>query len=157
MEALFIEIINEKSKNIIAGTIYQPPNNRFNEFDNDLKTILTKLDKWDKPCYIMGDFNFNLLKYDCCNFAKHFFHQLSSSGYMPLITNPTRIAKSTATLIDNIFTNNLSRTKHSSGILINDISDHLPIFTITEYNIVDQHGTMTESNHYSTRKISANL
>ena len=45
METLFIEIINEKSKNIIAGTIYRSPNNRFNEFENDLKTILTKLDK----------------------------------------------------------------------------------------------------------------
>ena len=47
MEALFIEIINERSKNIILGTIYRPPNNSINEFDNDLKTILTKLDKWD--------------------------------------------------------------------------------------------------------------
>ena len=75
----------------------------------------------------MGDFNINLLKYDCCNFANHFFKQLSSSGYMLLITKPTRITKSTATLIDNIFTNNLSRTEQSSGILINDISDHLPI------------------------------
>lgn len=75
----------------------------------------------------MGDFNINPLKYDCCNFANHFFKQLSSSGYMPLITKPTRITKSTATLIDNIFTNNLSRTEQSSGILINDISDHLPI------------------------------
>ena len=78
----------------------------------------------------MGDLNINLLKikkYDCCNFANHFFNQLSSSGYMPLITKPTRITKSTATLIDNIFTNNLSRTEHSSGIIINDISDHLPI------------------------------
>jgi len=82
MEALFIEIINEKSKNIIADAIYRPPNNRFNEFDNDLKTILTKLDKWDKPCYIMGDFNINLLEYDCCNFANHFFNQLSSLGYI---------------------------------------------------------------------------
>ena len=85
MEALFFEIINERSKNIIVGTMYRPPNNRFNEFDNDLKAILTKLDKWDKPCYIMGDFNINLLKYDCCNFANHFLNQLSSSGYIKFI------------------------------------------------------------------------
>lgn len=146
------KIISESSQNIIVGTIYRPPNNRFHEFDNGLKTILTALDKWDKPCYIMGDLKINLLKYDCCNFENHFFNQLSSSGYMPPITPPMRINKFTATLIDNVFTNNLSRTEHSSGILINDTSDHLPI---TEYNILDQHGTMTESNHYSTRKISA--
>ena len=37
METLFIEMINEKSKNIIAGTIYRPPNNRFNELKMILK------------------------------------------------------------------------------------------------------------------------
>ena len=42
MEAIFIEIINDKSKNIIVGAIYRPPNNRFNDFENEneLKTIL---------------------------------------------------------------------------------------------------------------------
>ena len=114
---------------------------------------MTKLDKWDKPCYIMGDFNINLLKYDCCNFANKFFNQLSSSGYTPLITKPTRITKSTATLIDNIFTNNLNRTEHLNGILFNDISDHLPIFTITEHDL-QNYGTKTETNEYSTRKIT---
>ena len=61
-ESLFTEIINEKSKNIMIGTIHRPPNNKFNEFENVLKTILRKVDQWDKPCYIMGDFNIDLLK-----------------------------------------------------------------------------------------------
>ena len=65
------------------------------------------------------------------NYSNNFFNQLSSSGYMPLITKPTRITKSTATLIDNIFTKNANKTGHQSGILLNNISDHLPIFTIT--------------------------
>ena len=134
-ENLFIEIINGKFKNIIIGTIYRPPNNRFNKFENDLKTILTKLDKCNKPCYIMGDFNIDLLKYNYCNFSTEFFNQFSSSGYTPLISKPTRITKSTATLIDNIFTNNLSKTEHLNGILLNDISDHFPIFTITEHEL----------------------
>ena len=45
---------------------------------------------------------------------------------MPCITKPTRITDTSATLIDNIFTN-----FHSSlltGIVISDISDHYPIF-----------------------------
>ena len=41
----------------------------------------------------LGEFNINLLKYNCCNFADHFF-DLSSSGYVPLITKPNRITKS---------------------------------------------------------------
>ena len=36
-ESLFIEIINEKAKNIIVGTIYHPPNNNFYEFEIGLK------------------------------------------------------------------------------------------------------------------------
>ena len=35
-----------------------------------------------------------------------------------------------ATLIDNIFTNELTN-QIISGLLINDISDHLPIFSLT--------------------------
>ena len=152
IESLFIEILNEKSKNIIVGIIYRPPHNKFNDFEGDLKTILSRLDKRNKPCYIMGDFNIDLLKYDQCNFSNLFFNQLSSSGYIPLITRPTRITKSTATLIDNIFTNNLSRTEHLNGILFNDISDHLPIFTITEHEM-HINTVSSETDSYATRTI----
>lgn len=152
-EFLFIEILNEKCKNIIVGIMYRPPSSNFNGFKNDINTILTKLDKSDKPCYIMGDFNIDLLKYECCNFSNIFFNQLSSSGFMPLITKPTRITKSTATLIDNIFTNNANKTGHQSGILLNDISDHLPIFTITELETKNCAVKPNSGSSYTTRKI----
>ena len=72
---------------------------------------------------------------------------------MPLITKPTTITKSTATLIDNIFTNNANKTGHLSGILLNDISDHLPIFTITEHK-TKKCPEISNSGSYTTRKIS---
>jgi hypothetical protein len=40
---------------------------------------------------------------------------------------PTRITAHSATLIDNIFTNHLTQNLFS-GIIINDLSDHLPVF-----------------------------
>ena len=40
-----------------------------------------------------------------------------------------RITESSATLIDNIFTNELN-IDITSGLMINDISDHLPVFCI---------------------------
>ena len=52
----------------------------------------------------------------------------------PLIDKPTRITDNSAMLIDNIFTNELQHHL-TSGILINDVSDHLPIFAICEYKI----------------------
>ena len=149
IESLFIEIINENYKNVIIGTIYRPPNNKFRDFECDLKDILSKLDKKNKPCYIMGDFNIDLLKYNKCNFSNQFFNQFSSSGYRPLITRPTRITSSSATLIDNIFTNNLLGIENLNGVLINDISDHLPIFSITKYNALDKSKTPASSKFIS--------
>ena len=60
------------------------------------------------------------------------FDQLFSFGLHPLITRPTRITRDTETLIDNIFTTDLCSHKQS-GLIINDISDHLPIYVVTEY------------------------
>ena len=39
------------------------------------------------------------------------------------------------TLIDNIFTNDLTH-KFSSGLLINDMSDHLPVFLLKNKKII---------------------
>ena len=49
--------------------------------------------------------------------------------FHPLISRPTRITSNTATLIDNIFTNNIHNCT-TSGLLFNDLSDHLPIFVV---------------------------
>lgn len=40
--------------------------------------------------------------------------------------NATQITRSTATLIDNIFISHLWLGNYNSGVLIDDISDHLP-------------------------------
>jgi len=47
------------------------------------------------------------------------------------IDKPTRITKHSTTLIDHIYTNDV---KHSfvSDIIIDDLSDHLPIFAISK-------------------------
>jgi hypothetical protein len=49
-----------------------------------------------------------------------------SHKFIPTILRPTRITETSATLIDNIFTNSLC-VGQDSCILINDISDHLPV------------------------------
>ena len=138
IESLITEITNEKSKNVILGVIYRPPNNKINEFDSHIKNILTIVDKQNKPCYIIGDFNIDL-KYEHCKFSTEFFNNMISSGFIPLVTKPTRITRSTATLIDNIFTNMNFEDENNSGILFSDLCDHLPIFHIIDpdYKIIN--------------------
>jgi len=54
-----------------------------------------------------------------------------SNSLYPTLTRPTRITTHSATLIDNIFTNVIDRPV-SSGLIITDISDHLPVFAIIQ-------------------------
>ena len=49
-------------------------------------------------------------------------------GLYPLIVRPTRITFHSATLIDNIYTSQINNILNS-GLTIDDITDHLPIFT----------------------------
>ena len=51
----------------------------------------------------------------------------------PVIHNPTRVTSNSATLIDNIFTNNIDDI--SSGIIFADISDHFPIYCVHDVKI----------------------
>ena len=55
---------------------------------------------------------------------------ISLQSFYPTINEPTRITESSATLIDNILTNDLHN--HTAGVLISDISDHLPVFLIID-------------------------
>ena len=77
----------------------------------------------------MGDFNINLLHTDTHTPTTDFIEVMNSCSMCPSITKPTRITYKSATLIDNIFTN--SHHKHIAGLILTDISDHLPIFIST--------------------------
>ena len=58
-----------------------------------------------------------------------------SLSLLPLITRPTRITETSATLLDNFIVNNPSNI--TSGILTVDVSDHLPIFLINA-NLINE-------------------
>ena len=65
LESVFIEIINKKGKNTIAGCIYKHPKLATDEFNNRfLSRMLEKVSFENKEVYIMGDFNKNLLNHE---------------------------------------------------------------------------------------------
>ena len=128
-ESIFVEIIQNNGKNIIVGCVYKPPDTSVTEFNNSIKIILSKISSENKLSYLIGDFNINFLNVDSHQPTDDFINLMTSSSLYPLISKPTCITSSTATLIDNIFTNNLE-FKTNSGILYADLSDHLPIFQI---------------------------
>ena len=49
------------------GCVYRHPNGDIQTFDNYINKFLTKITKERKQCYLSGDFNIDLLKYDVSN------------------------------------------------------------------------------------------
>ena len=87
-----------------------------------------------KSMFICGDFNIDLMKYETHNGTKRFLDCMYGLGLYPLIDRPSRITNHSCTLIDNIFTNQINCSIRS-GLLMNDITDHLPIFALCNYEI----------------------
>ena len=79
--------------------------------------------------YACGDYNINLLKSDANHKIASYLNSVTSFGSICLIDKPTRLGESSATLLDHLYTNNLT-TPITSGILESDISDHLPTFVL---------------------------
>ena len=57
-----------------------------------------------------------------------------SMSLFPLINKPTRITNQCHSIIDNIYTNSINEDI-ISGVIIADISDHFPIFSILQKDI----------------------
>ena len=90
-----------------------------------------------------GDFNINLLKCGPHPCTQKFIGVMYNAGVYPLINKLTRITEDSATVIDNIITNNLMGNT-ISGILINDISEHLPVFVIIKHDVVKKSIVVSE-------------
>ena len=82
----------------------------------------------------MGDMNIDLLKSNEHGKTNDYVNTIISNGFLPHITKPTRIAtinvtmppnttKTSATLIDHIYSN-IINSKQISGIIITDVADH---------------------------------
>ena len=56
---------------------------------------------------------------------------MSSFGLVPVIDRPTYVTQQSATLIDNIFTNQTSRSL-TGGIVVDDVSDHMSTFCLVK-------------------------
>ena len=98
------------------------------EGNNDyLTNLLDNLSSENKTIVLLGDFNADLLKYDQNGNIADFLDLMYSSLLLPHIFSPTRTTSS-ATLIDNIFTNNYN--SFVSGNLVNTLSDHHAQFLI---------------------------
>ena len=120
IESCFVEIPKGTAamhSDVIVGVIYRPPGKSVDIFSEQLNSMLQRISSENKTLYIMGDFNINLLNFENHHPTNNLFEPLYSYSLTPLITKPTRITENTATLIDNVFTNDfVAGRRHLSGI-----------------------------------------
>ena len=124
---MFIEV-NPKNEKVVIGCIYRHPSMELSKVNNNyLTNLLDTLSSENKTIVLLGDFNADLLKHDQNGNIADFLDLMYSSLLFPHIFSPTRTTSS-ATLIDNIFTNNYN--SFVSGNLVNTLSDHHAQFLI---------------------------
>ena len=104
-ESSWIEIKNKRSKNIICGCIYRHPRYNLTDFIAYMDKCLHILLKENKEFYISGVFNTNLLRLEINTSHQEFYNLMASFGFLPQILDPTRVTESSATIINNIYTN----------------------------------------------------
>ena len=157
-ESICVELQLDQNNKVQVGVMYRPPNNKVNEFDDLLENFLMKINRENKKCYLLGDFNIDAIKLGNNTVTDKFINQLLSSSFYPLITKPTRITERSATLIDNILTNRLDNN-NITGILFCDLSDHLPVFTIEQnatirkkQNLTNMKRRITKENIYKLKE-----
>ena len=137
-ESIWVKIKIKNGRDKIIGNVYRPNTAPLANLEESLNThsqILDKIltNKKHAKCdiQILSDFNVNMLNFETHGLTNDYINHLISKSFLPLITLPTRIKHQSATLIDHIWTNKVC-TFYNSGILINSLSDHFPVFYIEE-------------------------
>ena len=89
----------------------------------------------EKPLFLVRDLNINSLDYSRNTHVRGFFNFVFQNGIFSVINRPTRVTKSSTTIIDHILTNTLIDSQIQSSIIKTDISDHFAVFSLLKTNL----------------------
>ena len=92
-----------------------------------LKQVFKKSATEKRPYYVIGGHNINCLEYIENKKVSTLYNSLFEYAAIALINKPTRVAKKSATIIDNVITTNIFHESLKKSIIKSDFSDHLPI------------------------------
>lgn len=152
-ESLFIRVKTGRKDFKIIGNIYRPPGSNFGQFNDKLEDLLKQLSinpvlKKATEIILLGDFNINLLQHETHIDTSNYLNILLENGQLPLITLPSRITVNSSTLLDHI-NSNAKQNFFDSGLIYSCLSDHLPVFNISEAESI-----ATKPQYKQVRKIN---
>ena len=123
-----------KHQSYVIGSIYRRPSELIadlTQFTDEFSAVLSNVHVMYNQAYMNmnGDYNIDLLQLHTNNHYNSFYENVTSQGFFPKISHPTRSFENSHSLIDNIFSNNLCKPQ-TSGILTHHISDHFMNFAL---------------------------
>ena len=131
-ESLFIDVTGQNlRKRLAIGNIYRPPHDNNNNtnvetFIDEMSPIIDKRKKENRYAAVSGEFDINTLQINEREKYDDFFDMVCSNNFYPKIVFPTRIAKRSDSLLDQIFCKVPCKEQAdiSAYILLSGISDH---------------------------------
>ena len=139
-ETLWVDILSNsrKFKKITLGVVYRHPGlGDLNTFSEYFESTLDELNNCNSKYFICGDFNINALLWQDYPVISNFIDRVYATNTTQVIDMPTRFPYGNQigrpSLIDHFYTNASKHIK-KIGLILSDISDHLPILTILQTN-----------------------
>ena len=133
--------------------MYHPPNTDPTNFKIAINMISSNSLKEQKEIILGMNHNLDLLKSGTHRQTQLFFTDLLEKNIYPTITRPTRICQNTATLIDNIFMRRNLHKHFESAIILEDISDHLPLLVLLKQTKLLDNKPI----NFESRKLNENI
>ena len=151
VESTIIGIVAKDGKKIVVCSMYRPPNTDPTHFITSMNSITSKSVSEKKEIILGMDHNLDLLKSGSHKQTQLFLNDLLDKEIYTTITHPTRICHNAATLIDNVFISKNLHKFFESAILIEDISDHLPLLILLKQTKL----ICNKPIEFETRKLNA--
>jgi len=133
-ESLWVET-NIGGRQCVLGVIYRHPKYDCKGFTDYVSATLHYLSDKRLPHIICGDININLLQHTSSSSVHKYIEAYESYNCQQIITRPTATS---ASLVDHFYTT-FDLEKVIPGILINFLSDNLPIFMLIKTNAAKIH------------------
>ena len=128
LEMICVKIKKPHNGSFLVSSWYRPPNSNVDLF-NDFESFLQDCETKDYELYVMGDLNCNTDKFSPDHNTRKLLFLSALYQLEQLINEPTRVTKTSASLIDLVFTNERKNISHSVVIHLG-ISDHSMIYAV---------------------------
>lgn len=121
------EMLTIKLNRDIVSVLYRPPSANAVPFFAFYESFLDYVNINNLRLICAGDFNIHSSEHSALGNTLH--TSIASSGFVNIITTPTRVTTHSSSILDLIITN-LDTVIFDNGTITSDISDHCPVFVL---------------------------